>query len=85
MPVAAVAQYRRRMQRGHHDRPGLRSTPADEGGGRACPRCVDTRKAAPSKDCAAVAPRHTITCGRTASISAMSQGRHATTSVRLGF
>lgn len=40
---------------------------------------------APSNDSTVVAPRPTITRGCTASISAMSQGRHAITSARLGF
>ena len=49
------------------------------------PRCCVTRKSRPRRDCAAVAPRQTMTLGRTTSSSASSHGRHAATSDQLGF
>jgi len=42
-------------------------------------------KTFPSKACAAVAPRQTITFGRSLAISASSHGRHAAISAALGF
>src|SRR6185312_7282179 len=53
--------------------------------GNGLPRLWVTRNALPSSDCAAVAPRQTITRGATASISASNQGWQARTSVVLGF
>ena len=49
------------------------------------PRCCVTRKSRPKSDCAAVAPRQTITRGWTTSSSASSHGRHATVSDQVGF
>ena len=49
------------------------------------PRCRVTRKLFPSNVCAAVAPRQTMSFGRTRSNSTSSQGRHAWISLALGF
>jgi len=48
------------------------------------PRDVVMRKASPSKARAAVAPHTTTMSGASASISAPSHGRQATTSLRVG-
>ena len=60
-------------------------TAAGSGEGTMRPRCALTRKLRPSSACAAVAPRHTMTAGFTAAISASSQGRQARISCALGF
>src|SRR5207247_9518368 len=48
------------------------------------PRSCVTRNDRPRSACAAVAPRHTTTVGRTCSSSASSHGRHASCSRRPG-
>lgn len=85
MAVTAVAQHRRGVQRCRNERCWFALTASAAGSCSSSPRWAVTRNVLPSKDCAAVAPRQTINRGRKAWISAISQGWHATTSVRLGF
>ncbi len=53
--------------------------------GNTSPRCLVRRNCGPSRSCAAVAPRQTTMRGRTAAISASSQGRQAAISREFGF
>lgn len=76
---AAITQDRRRAHGGK--KTGSGSNFKSDGNAITRPRWVETKQG-PRSDCAAVAPRHKITCGPSAAISAMSHGRHATTSVR---
>ena len=55
------------------------------GDGISFPRCWVTLKFGEMRACAAVAPRHTTTCGFKMPISASSQSRQAAISLRIGF
>src|SRR6185369_7287513 len=67
-------------------RPPSRDNPASEGGKAAIlPRCCVTLKPEPSRACAAVAPRQTMTAGLTSAISVSSHGRQAPISLARGF
>ena len=63
----------------------MATTASASGDAIAWPRCAVSLNRVPRSDCAAVAPRQTMTAGRTASISASSHGRQARISDARGF